>query len=313
MLDQQLNEECQAMARYALASGLQVAPATSVVLQRCEAGEIAVDDIQSLTSIHGQLSKLIAPATPRAILLLSKEGERKGFASFLGGVPFTRGMMLVAGFFLISFVLISMSEDINADQTTGDMLRSSGIALLLNQLFYISAAGLGASFAALFQANQFVTKGTYDPKYESSYWVRLALGLMAGLILSQLIPLETEETLSNLGRPALAMLGGFSASAVYKILKRIMDSLEALVQGNARDMVEAQAEVNKARIQEQTVQMRIETATRLMKLKDKLTGGDNDDALKHDITDMINEIMQIYDAGGVSDPPGRPSKPGGTT
>lgn len=297
MLSEQLNEECQAMVRYALASGLQVPPGATTVLSHCEQDKAQVEDIQNLTTIHGQLSQLIAPATPRAILLLAREKARKGFWTFLGGVPFTRSMMLVSGIFLVSFVLISMSPDINAERTTGDMMRSSGLALLLNQIFYISAAGLGASFAALFQANQFITKGTYDPKYETSYWVRMSLGLIAGLILSQLVPLDGDKTLGDLGRPALAMLGGFSASAVYKILKRIMDSLEALAQGNARDLLDSQVEMNKARSYEQSVQMRIETATRLLQLKDALANGGDGDIVKNGISAIINEVMRMPGGG----------------
>jgi hypothetical protein len=37
-------------------------------------------------------------------------------------------------------------------------------------------AGLGACFAALFLANRYIAEGTFDPKYESSYWIRFILG-----------------------------------------------------------------------------------------------------------------------------------------
>ena len=50
-----------------------------------------------------------------------------------------------------------------------DWKRDFGVHLLVEELFLLSAAGLGASFAGLFQANRFVTRGTFDPKYSSTY------------------------------------------------------------------------------------------------------------------------------------------------
>ena len=44
---------------------------------------------------------------------------------------------------------------------------------------------------ALFEANKYVVASTFDPKYESSYWIRFVLGLIAGLLLSKFVSLKT--------------------------------------------------------------------------------------------------------------------------
>lgn len=57
--------------------------------------------------------------------------------------------------------------------------------------YYLAAAGLGVSFAALYKANTFIANGTFDPTYHASYWIRFFLGLIAGLILAIMVPRHT--------------------------------------------------------------------------------------------------------------------------
>ena len=117
--------------------------------------------------------------------------------------------------------------------------------------------GLGACFAGLFQANRYIANNTFDPKFESSYWIRIVLGLMAGIILAELIPLNLlsesgtsgsesggSSSIAALGKPVLALLGGFSAAAVYRIIARIVDALESLVRGDTKDAMAARDQVN---------------------------------------------------------------------
>src|SRR5438270_13746307 len=104
----------------------------------------------------------------------------------------------------------------------------------------ISAAGLGACFYALFKARRFITNGTYDPKYEPTYWVRFILGITAGTLLALLIPVGGSAGSVELTKPLLALLGGFSAEAVYRILLRMVETLETLVQGSDQQAIEEQ-------------------------------------------------------------------------
>src|SRR3990172_3120189 len=100
------------------------------------------------------------------ILTIARNEAQKNKRSFLkviSSVSFIQSMVIMSILFLILFLAFSMSKYVN--EISGGILNSSGLPLLINQLFYISAAGLGATFAALFNANQYIINGTFDPNY----------------------------------------------------------------------------------------------------------------------------------------------------
>jgi len=108
-LRQHLQEECQAMARHAFASGLEVPASVARTLgaldtlgdtQPAQAG--CSENIERLVEAHGRLAGLIAPARPRTIRLLESESDKAGLLRFLGPVPLVRQLMLVAVFFLFA-------------------------------------------------------------------------------------------------------------------------------------------------------------------------------------------------------------------
>ena len=215
------------MVRYALASGKPVPePVVTTVQEAIEAsGDGAPPrDLDRLVRAHTELVHIVAPATPRTILLLSRERESR--LAMLGPVRLVRHMLIVVIVLLVAFVLLATSPDVN--HGSGDIFTSSGLPLLLNELFLLTAGGLGAAFSSLFTASRYIKAGTYDPKHESTYWLRLILGLMAGLLLPALIPMGDAGELS---KPLLALLGGFSASVLYRILERLVQTVESLVRG----------------------------------------------------------------------------------
>jgi hypothetical protein len=229
---------CQAMARHALASGLSVAGQILQDIERLAAVREASrgDDawppsghaLATLVRAHAELARLVAPATPRTILLLAESRDAR--LGMLGPVRLVRHMLVAVVVLLVAFVTLAMSAEINL--SGGDIFRQSGLPVLLNELFFLAAGGLGASFYALFTAYRYVAAGTYDPKYESTYWIRFILGLMAGLLLPALIPAGGGETLT---RPLLALLGGFSAVLLYRLLESLVESVEALIKAGPRE------------------------------------------------------------------------------
>lgn len=241
----QLERECQAMALHAFSKGLSV-PAN---LMKSLAVETQVDKheqkVEKLAQIHNRLSELVAPAKPETIVLMSEEREKGSLFLFLGSVPLIRKMMLVAIVSLIVLISLSLSPYINNANMVASMFDMEGTELLYVQSILMASAAIGASFAALFKANSYVTAGSYDPKYESSYWVRFVVGLIAGIILTQLIPIDldavakaaSEGSGSSGGgvshaalRITMALVGGFSANLVYKILDRIVESIQSFIQ-----------------------------------------------------------------------------------
>src|SRR5262245_23766312 len=57
------------------------------------------------------------------------------------------------------------------------------------------------------------------PHLQHLYWIRFALGLLAGVLLAELVPTDTSHSVYHgVAKPTLALLGGFSASVVYRLL-----------------------------------------------------------------------------------------------
>jgi hypothetical protein len=234
--------ECDAMVRYALGNGLKLPPALQQSLELfenvVEEGDLSVP-VAYLASLHGQLADVVAPATPRTIYLLHIDKSRNSWASILGPLSSIRRLVLGAAFFTMVFVLSSLSDSISHQNLSMDIYSLDGMASLEILIFLMSAAAMGGCFHALFIAHSYIEQGTYDPRFESSYWMRIGLGIIAGLVLSQMIPIgpgpeaggEAAAPVSSasvFGKPLLALLGGFSATLVYTILQRLVETVESL-------------------------------------------------------------------------------------
>ena len=169
--------------------------------------------LDELARAHASLARLIPPATPRGILLLNR-GRQYGRFRWLGPVRLIRQMLIAVILLLVGFVVLALSPYINHQRGHIPGFRDS---LLVNELFYLRAGGLGAAFYALFTAYQYIAAGTYDTTYESSYWIRFILGLIAG-VLAFADSGQLRQLPGNVTRPLLALLGGFSAAVLYRIL-----------------------------------------------------------------------------------------------
>jgi hypothetical protein len=258
-LRRQLLLESDAMARYAFSAGLKVPTEVLQSLQILGApkGEqgAATPSLAELAGLHGQLSTVVAPCLPRTIYLLHHDRAQKSWLSMLGPLPTVRRLMITALFFTLMFVLISLSRHINVVTMGLDIYRMDGLVLLTVLVFLMSAAGMGATFNALFTAHSCIANGTYDPRFESSFWSQIGLGVIAGLVISQIVPLGQEalriptldetydvkeimgdtkvtqgltEAGAIISKPVLALVGGFSSTMVYTVLQRLVTALESL-------------------------------------------------------------------------------------
>ena len=80
---------------------------------------------------------------------------------------------------------------------------------------------------------------------------RIVLGMAVGLIVAELVPLDGGDgTLTALARPAVALVGGFSASIVHRVLSRLITALEALFSGDAEEQEDARRELAQKRADE---------------------------------------------------------------
>ncbi|ACR31412.1 hypothetical protein [Burkholderia glumae] len=306
----QLRHECEAMARHALQHGLHVAPDTVArLVALLSSDERAGTDGASVAArmrdfamIHARLSQVVAPATPQGIALLDRHRHTPHVIGLLGPVPLIRALTLAAIGFLCAVILSGLSAEVSEENLERGMLASSGTALLVNMLFLMCCAGLGASFATLFQAHRYIANSTYDPKFDASYGARLILGLIAGLILVEILPahLFAGSSASGFGKPAMAMLGGFSASAVHRLLQRVVDSLETVVRGDPSAQVHAALESQRAYASSERMQVQNEHTQRLLTLQRTLDAGASIDTVRQQLA-MLTRTALSGDGGAYLD------------
>ena len=198
------------------------------------------EGLSLLATAHNELAKLLAPARPGTIALLIDDQRRHPFLHVFGAVPMARTMLVIAVISLFTLLGIALSESVNAGNVTKGLLNLAGSQLLQVEIFLASAAGIGASLANLKTLDRYISHCTYNARFDGSYWTRLVMGLISGVVLSQLIygafvstassapEGSNSEILVGLGQPVLALLGGFSAELVHHIQTRLINAIRNL-------------------------------------------------------------------------------------
>jgi hypothetical protein len=161
--------------------------------------------------IHSILSKLLQPANPNSIYIIESELNKNTIFNKFGCIPFIRSMMLVTILSMVTFVVVSLSPMINIQTISRSLFDSNGIELLLNFIFLLSASALGATFSAMLKANKYIVNRSFDTKHETTYWVKFIVGLLSGLIITELVPPSLFKDIGEVGKPTLALLAGFSS------------------------------------------------------------------------------------------------------
>lgn len=236
-----LFEELKSMVMYASGAGSAVPPeiiALVYVIENKLAAETEGDKVQlntqelhQIAQFHSQMADMLAPAKPKSIYMIQQKAH--GIFRFLGPVSLVRQLSVLSLFFLLSTVLLALSEEVNRVSLNKGVFESSGITLLFNLLFLLSCAGLGAAFSCLNQLFYYINNTTYDPKFNVTYWIKILMGLMSGLILCELVSFEpisngAEQSLVDLDKPLIALLGGFSSDLLYHIFARILQEIQRL-------------------------------------------------------------------------------------
>lgn len=229
--------------------------------------------------VHGTLAELIKPVTPESI---EASAPRQG---------------LFARIFWprVTDILIAVTAVAIALCAASALLTKRFPEARLEQVFYLGAALLGATFSQLYTAYKFVCARTFDPYSGSSYMVRVVLGAVSGLILANLgnqILLDSATgSWKALAPGALALIGGYSADAVNLILQRIADTLVSTVRGSGDDALKAKQVQLEAESKTTEVKHRQETVGALSQLlKDPI-----DQTSKDRIQQIMNAILQGED------------------
>lgn len=239
-LREHLIYECECMVMYAFADGREIKPDVVGKLGAVKAmkePDPKGKDLEVLAAIHDHLQDAIKPALPATIVLIQTNRLKQSTLSFLGPVPLVRRLVLFSMGSLVCLLGFSLFKEVNPDSLHKGLFENSGWELLVNLIFLLSAAGVGGSFAALYKVNDLIEVGNYDPKNDAAYWAQVVLGLVSGILLSELIPIPAEQNDPVLGqdfaKPILSLLGGFSAKAVYRILSFLIEAVESLVNNAA--------------------------------------------------------------------------------
>jgi hypothetical protein len=163
--------------------------------------------------------------------LLAPEPAGEGFRSIFGPIRLVRCLLVLSLLSLSGLLLLGATEEVTVANSGTDIFALVGLPSLMNAGFLLCAASIGATFSALFRINLYIAATTYDPKYDASYWVQYGLGLIAGALLATLIPIA-DASGAAVTRPVLALVGGFSASLLYRVLDRLSRTVESVVAGH---------------------------------------------------------------------------------
>ena len=211
--------------------------------------------LEVMLRVHGSLSAIIAPATPRS--LAATEFNWNDARSVRTYVLLT---ILIIGALvgLVGYVMTldSHGAPVSVNSALGWVAQSTDVgngrlmqsalnvvapvattsiskSALLMQLNYLFAAMLGAAFNGLLTGYNYLKNRSFDPDYVAVYLIRFVVGLLAGVVLANLGSefFQGDETLRKLGPGIIALLGGYSAEAVRQILDRLVEVLITAVKG----------------------------------------------------------------------------------
>jgi hypothetical protein len=280
-----LFRECEAMVAFAGARGIALDRPVLTKLGLLDVGIAGRTDVtmSELAALHGELARAVAPAIPRAIELMAWDARVRPWLHRVAPVPALRQLMLLAVIFVAAFCWVFSTGAISAETVALDLytLAERG-ALPAHLLFYFALAGIGASFQSLYDAYGYVRDGAYDPGYDSTYLIRIGLGLIAGLILAQLVPADAAAaaeglTAATVAKPLLALLAGFAAQVVHRVLQRLVETVEGFFRPEMRRQVELQARELRAEQRRQEAERVNAAATAAAPLLARLERADDAD------------------------------------
>ncbi len=228
--------ECEAMLAYMASRGFPASETIKDLIGLLDVGIARRDEIPmaDLFSLHGALSEAIKPAIPRTVELIHWDAYTSNY-HWLAPVSAIRRLMGWTLFFFLVFlfsVIFVDAAEINAGLFATGTTPTHAFVITL---FLAPLAGLGACFSVLYDARKYVVEGTYDPRIGSNYGIRIGLGLVAGLLLSQVLadpqlmqgspsPEQGANPTWAFGIPILALLGGFASQLVYTVLNKLVDA-----------------------------------------------------------------------------------------
>jgi hypothetical protein len=218
----EISDEINNMLSYAVYNGITINTDVNQLIQNS-----SIDD---LINAHNLLSKNVAPATPKSIAFTDRLHKNGKDRSILSKLPLVRNLIFLALFFLMIFIITGLSPNVNNDSLDKGIMENHGLSLLLNIGFLCSVSGLGVVFYLLKNVSSSLKKGTLLPEESIEYIAQIVLGVIAGLILSEILSIYlTDPNSVNLfNKSILALIGGFSSDAIFSILQGVIDRIKSV-------------------------------------------------------------------------------------
>lgn len=253
------------------------------LIHKHEIAKAIEDDAAELQKIYLTFIQIVAPATPHSIEYTTP--TEKMFVKWgPQTIPLMMNMWIVCFLCLVGFVLTQVSFKYWIPFL-------SGLDFLLKPMNLTFSAGLGAFFYSLYNANKYIINRTFDPKYIPYYLNRIIIGVIAGFILANIIfPGASQSGSIKWNESTIALLGGFSAEAVMKILSRMVAMLITLVEGDTKDYLNNKAAEQKAELEKKFAKQKIEMAGDLSKMATDMRGK-VDEKIITDVNNYISKIL----------------------
>jgi len=217
----ELKGEINAMLSFALNNGITINNEINGLLESTK-----IDD---LLNVHRLLTKNVQPATPKSINYLNIINKNGIQETSYNKIPLVRNLIVTALFFLIAFIVTALFPEVSNDTLDKSILANNGLSLLLNLTFLCSISGLGVTFYLLKNVSNSIQKGTLVPEDAIYYTALIFIGIIAGIILSEIISLYTDANGINLfNKSILALIGGFSSDAIFSVLQSLITKIKQL-------------------------------------------------------------------------------------
>ncbi len=97
-------------------------------------------------------------------------------------------------------------------------------------------------------------------------------------------------SLGAFGKPALAMMGGFSASAVYRLLQRMVEVMETVVRGDSGQQAAAM-QSQRVSAESESIRARGELAAGLLDLQHEMQADPRLDQVSQQLTGLARQMM----------------------
>ncbi|MEZ4308233.1 MAG: hypothetical protein R3F14_09340 [Polyangiaceae bacterium] len=171
------------------------------------------------------------------------------------------------------------------------------MALLVNELFFLSAAAVGASFSNLFDINREIAAGTFVTANRVTYWVRFILGVVGGLLLSTVLhvdavaPSNADAARMHFQGAALALMGGFSSNVVQKLVQRLIEALESVLKGSIDQELKSRAAQQRLDMDESLSKERMSTTVFLADIRRRLAAGEDPNALSAEVSKASQDAL----------------------